>query len=93
MSQEENVRSDQGTGEAGAASETKTATEEKHGLGRRDLLKALISVPVFGVFLYNVLKKKAGDDLKRQALLSELGLDREWWGGDLAAALRRLRPA
>jgi predicted dehydrogenase len=75
MSQEENIRNDQDAGASGAPVEAKTAADEKHGLGRRDLLKALISVPVFGVFLYNVLKKKAGDDLKRQALLSELGLD------------------
>jgi predicted dehydrogenase len=43
-------------------------------MSRRSLLKALVSVPVFGVFFVEFLRKKAGDDAKRQALLAELGV-------------------
>ncbi len=79
MSQDENIHEASGMEEAGpdkVASSGGDPTEVKpRGVVRRDILKALVSVPVFGVFLYNVLKKKAGDDVRRQALLSELGLD------------------
>jgi len=43
-------------------------------MSRRSVLKALISVPVFGAFFLTFLKKKAGDDVKRRALLAELGV-------------------
>ncbi|MBI4408169.1 MAG: Gfo/Idh/MocA family oxidoreductase [Gemmatimonadetes bacterium] len=43
-------------------------------LSRRSLLKALVSIPVVGVFLASFLDKKAADDLKRRALLRELGV-------------------
>lgn len=41
---------------------------------RRGVLKALVSVPVFGVFFLSFLKKRAADDFKRRALLAELGV-------------------
>ncbi|HXF95702.1 MAG TPA: Gfo/Idh/MocA family oxidoreductase, partial [Gemmatimonadales bacterium] len=41
---------------------------------RRSVLKALVSVPVLGVFVVGFLKKKAADDVKRRALLAELGV-------------------
>lgn len=41
---------------------------------RRSLLKALVSVPVLGVFFLSFLKKKAADDFRRRALLAELGV-------------------
>lgn len=44
------------------------------GLTRRSALKALIGVPVLGVFVVNYLKKRAVDDVKRQAVLAELGV-------------------
>ena len=43
-------------------------------ISRRGLLQALVSVPVLGVFAYNILKKKALDDAKKAAILSELGV-------------------
>ena len=43
-------------------------------MSRRSVLKALVSVPVFGVFFVEFLRKKAGDDVKRRALLAELGV-------------------
>jgi predicted dehydrogenase len=53
-------------------------TDEKETSGmsvtRRNLLKALVSVPVFGVFLVNFFDKKLADDLKRQMLMEELGV-------------------
>ena len=41
-------------------------------ISRRGWLKALFSIPVVGVFLYNYLKRKAADDAKREAIMSEL---------------------
>jgi len=43
-------------------------------ISRRSLLQALVSVPVLGVFAYNALKRKALDDAKKSAILSELGV-------------------
>ncbi|MEK7667549.1 MAG: gfo/Idh/MocA family oxidoreductase, partial [Gemmatimonadota bacterium] len=43
-------------------------------ISRRGLLKALVSVPVLGAFAYNTLKRKARDDAKKAAILSELGV-------------------
>ena len=39
---------------------------------RRGVLKALVSVPVLGVFAYNYLRKKAADEARKQAILAEL---------------------
>jgi predicted dehydrogenase len=44
------------------------------GINRRDVLKALASIPVLGVFFYGFLKKKAEDDFRRSEILSELGV-------------------
>jgi predicted dehydrogenase len=44
------------------------------GMGRRGFLEALVSLPVVGVFFYNYLKKKATDGAKKEAILSELGV-------------------
>jgi predicted dehydrogenase len=43
-------------------------------MSRRSLLKALVSLPVIGVFVYNYLRKRAVDDAKKQAVLAELGV-------------------
>jgi len=43
-------------------------------LGRRDLLKALASVPVLGVFFAGYYKKKLEEDAKRAAIMEELGI-------------------
>ena len=43
-------------------------------IGRRGLLKTLISIPVLGVFVLNFLKKKAADDLRKREILAELGV-------------------
>ncbi|NNK61632.1 MAG: Gfo/Idh/MocA family oxidoreductase [Gemmatimonadetes bacterium] len=45
------------------------------GIGRRDLLKALASVPVLGVFFAGWYQKKLTDDAKREAIMAELGLE------------------
>jgi predicted dehydrogenase len=44
----------------------------KSTISRRGVLKALVSVPVLGVFAYNYLRKKAADDARRKAILEEL---------------------
>ena len=44
-------------------------------IGRRDLLKALASVPVLGVFFAGYYKKKLEEDAKRQAIMAELGIN------------------
>ena len=38
---------------------------------RRDVLKGLASLPVFGAFIYNFLKKRSLDSYKKTELLSE----------------------
>lgn len=47
---------------------------EQEKIGRRQVLKALASIPVFGAFFSGVFVKKAHDESRRQAILSELGL-------------------
>ncbi len=44
------------------------------GVSRRGALKALASVPFFGAFAFSFGKKKAADDFKKEAILSELGV-------------------
>jgi hypothetical protein len=41
---------------------------------RRGLLKALVSIPFLGAFFLAYFRKKATDDLKKQAILEELGV-------------------
>ena len=43
-------------------------------IGRRGLLKTLVSIPVLGIFILNFLKKKAADDLRKREILAELGV-------------------
>ena len=54
--------------------ESKDQAPEWFGMTRRSVLKALVSVPVLGVFVVSFLKKKAMDDARRRALLAELGV-------------------
>jgi predicted dehydrogenase len=54
-----------------------TTPQEGSGWGsitRRGWLKSLASLPVVGVFFYNVLKKKTNDDRVQRAILDELGV-------------------
>jgi predicted dehydrogenase len=44
------------------------------GIGRRDLLKALASVPVLGVFFAGWYQEKLADDAKRAAIIDQLGI-------------------
>jgi predicted dehydrogenase len=46
----------------------------RRGIARRDVIKALASLPVLGVFFVSYLKKKAEDDMKREAIMAELGV-------------------
>ncbi len=46
----------------------------RRGIGRREVLKGLASVPVLGLFTYGLLKKRSLDDFRRKQILSELGL-------------------
>ena len=45
------------------------------GMKRRTLLKALVGVPVLGVFAYELIKKYSYDQEKKSRLIKELGLD------------------
>lgn len=47
----------------------------KNGINRRDILKSLVSLPVFGAFFYGTLKKLSLDRRKKTNILSELGVD------------------
>lgn len=49
-------------------------SEPKEGFKRRDILKALATLPVFGPFFYFMFKKKWLDDLRRREILAELGI-------------------
>ena len=55
----------------------KPEKKEKVSLGRRDILKGLATIPVFGPFLYALLKKKLSDDFKKKEILAELGISRK----------------
>ena len=46
-------------------------------LERRDILKGIATIPVFGPFLYAFLKKKLSDDFKKKEILAELGISRK----------------
>ncbi len=43
-------------------------------LGRRDLLKALASVPILGVFSVGWYQKRLDEEVKRQLIMAELGI-------------------
>lgn len=45
------------------------------GLERRNFLKGLATIPVFGFFLYKLFRKKAFDDNRKKQILEELGVD------------------
>ncbi len=62
--------------ETGKASKM-PAKKEKVSLGRRDILKGLATIPVFGPFLYTFLKKKLSDDFKKKEILAELGISKK----------------
>lgn len=49
----------------------------KWNIGRRDILKGLATMPIFGVFFYKLLKKKSMDDFKKKEILAELGLEKK----------------
>jgi len=60
--------------EPGATQPDTGEREESRGIGRRDVIKALASIPILGVFLYSFFKKKYEDDFKRREILAELGV-------------------
>ena len=75
-----------------SSEETKPSTETApgdsikiKGVKRRTILGALATLPFFGGFIYSFLTKKASDDAKKKAILSELGLG----GGEAPAVLPR----
>ena len=61
---DENVRDD-----SAQATDVTEAT-----IGRRGLLKTLVSIPVLGIFILNFWKKKAADDFRKREILAELGV-------------------
>jgi predicted dehydrogenase len=52
-------------------------SEERSKIGRRDVLKGLATLPVFGPFFYALLQKRMKDNIKKKEILSELGLGRD----------------
>lgn len=60
--------------------DTKKSTKKQQkdgGFNRRDFLKGLASVPIFGVFFYNLLEKKSSENERKEEILKELGLSNE----------------
>jgi predicted dehydrogenase len=49
--------------------------EGKNKISRRKVVKALAGLPVIGLFGYQVLRKRSYDQMKREAIIKELGLD------------------
>jgi predicted dehydrogenase len=49
--------------------------EKTVSLTRRDIVKGLATIPVFGPFLYAFFRKKWLDDLKKKEILAELGIE------------------
>ena len=66
----ENVESSIAPATEPSTGETKSAT----GIGRRGFIGALASLPVVGVFFLSYFEKKSADDVKKQAILEELGV-------------------
>jgi hypothetical protein len=59
-------------------SEKPKKDSEKGGtFNRRDILKGLATIPVFGPFLYAFFRKKWLDDLRKKEILAELGMNGE----------------
>ncbi len=54
--------------------ESKSGPEKRFTIKRRDILKGLITIPIFGPFFYAILRKKWLDDLKKKEILAELGI-------------------
>ena len=50
--------------------------DKKSIINRRDLLKGLAGIPVFGFFAYNLLEKRSIDNYKKRKVLEELGVDK-----------------
>ncbi|MEE9390698.1 MAG: gfo/Idh/MocA family oxidoreductase, partial [Candidatus Aminicenantaceae bacterium] len=50
-------------------------SSKKESIKRRDILKGLATMPVFGAFFSVLLRKKRLDDLKKNEILTELGLE------------------
>jgi predicted dehydrogenase len=53
------------------------APSDSGGMGRRDVLKALATVPVFGALGYAALRRRGLDTDERRRLLDELGIEDE----------------
>ena len=47
------------------------------GIGRRDMVRALASIPVLGIFFAAFFSKKGRDDTKRRLILNELGVSED----------------
>jgi predicted dehydrogenase len=57
--------------------ENKSISHDKPGKGgikRRDILKGLATLPIFGGFIYSFIVKRSKDADKKQAILEELGI-------------------
>lgn len=63
--------------EESAEGEIKREPEPKHYIERRELLKNLITLPVFGAFVFAVLKKRGWESYEEKHLLAEAGGDTE----------------
>jgi predicted dehydrogenase len=58
----------------GAGGETRGKATGGSGMTRRNVLKALVSIPVFGGFIASYAAKKADENVRRRALMEELGV-------------------
>ena len=61
--------------ESKPASKPEKEAEKTVSLTRRDIVKGLATIPVFGPFLYAFFRKKWLDDLKKKEILAELGIE------------------
>jgi hypothetical protein len=52
----------------------KKGSQKKSGLKRRDFLKSLTTIPVFGGFIAAFMAKRMHDQTKKEDIFSELGI-------------------
>ena len=60
-----------------AKKKPKKKAEKPVSLDRRDVLKGLATIPVFGPFFYALFRKKWLDDVRKREILEELGISGE----------------
>ncbi len=73
----------------GKGSKKNLSLRNEVNTGRRDVLKALSSIPILGAFLYGLVRKTSWEREKKKSLLEDLGLERERVTEQARASLKK----